>query len=140
MGTWRSGSFPLQAGGIDGFPGAPDELAGIGSAGNGGNLVTTYLFRNTFSLTAAEAAMTTWTATLLVDDGCVIYVNGIEVARLSMPDGAIATTTLASFFGDETNYVQRQVARPGAVTLAGNSDEELGGAEANEDSSIPGQE
>ena len=33
---------------------------------------------------------------LLRDDGAVVYVNGIEVARSNMPAGAVNASTLAS--------------------------------------------
>jgi hypothetical protein len=31
-----------------------------------------------------------------MDDGCVVYVNGVEIGRVNMPTGAIVYSTLAS--------------------------------------------
>ena len=121
IGAWKSGAMPLQSGGVDGFPGALDLLAGIAAAGNGQNLSTTYLFRNTFTLAAAQVAIANWTANLLVDDGCVIYINGVEVDRFSMPGGAVTTTTFANFFGDETNYVDRALPLGGVLATGSNT-------------------
>ena len=115
LGSWGSAPFPLQGGGIQGFPGAPEVLGGIAAAGNGQNLVTTYLFRNTFTLTAAQAAESqTGRSTSWSDDGCVIYINGVEVDRFVMPGGPVTTTTLGQF-GDESSYFDRTLAVAGVL-------------------------
>ena len=119
IGPWSAGNLPLQAGGVDGFPGAPDVLAGIGAAGNGGNLVTTYLFRNSFSLTAAQAALGAWSVNLLVDDSCVIYLNGTEVLRNRIPGGALTTATLGANNPDESLYESLGLAVPAGLLVAG---------------------
>ena len=104
IGPWESEEVPIQVGGIDGFPGAEDLLFGIGAAANGQNLITTYLFRNTFEISLEQLSETEWLAEYLLDDGGVIYINGIEVFRTpSMPEGEISTTTLAGL-GDETGF------------------------------------
>jgi hypothetical protein len=36
------------------------------------------------------------TASIIRDDGAVVYINGVEVARSNMPTGPITRTTLAS--------------------------------------------
>lgn len=43
-----------------------------------------------------NANQTRLAARLLIDDGAVIYLNGIEVARVNMPAGPISFSTLAS--------------------------------------------
>ncbi|MDP6209125.1 MAG: hypothetical protein QGG01_12500, partial [Roseibacillus sp.] len=102
IGPWESEDAPLQTGGIDGFPGAPDLLFGIDAAPNGENLITTYLFRNTFEITAEQLGEAGWLIDYLIDDGAVIYINGTEIFRTpSMPAGAVETTTLSGL-GDET--------------------------------------
>ena len=104
IGPWESELVPIQAGTIDAFPGAPDLLLGIDAAPNGQNLVTTYLFRNTFELTAEEVAEPEWILEYLVDDGGIVYINGTEVFRTpSMPAGAVTTTTLSGL-GNEATF------------------------------------
>ena len=121
IGPWETTGLPVQGGTINGFPGTtPDTLDGIGDAPNGSNLITTYLFRNTFTLTAAQAAETNWIANLLVDDGCVIYLNGTEVARPNMPQGTITTETFA-FTSDETTYVDVALATNGVLVTGLNT-------------------
>ena len=104
VGPWAMGVLPLQGGVVQAFPAAtPDSLRGVGDGPNGQNLVTTYLFRNTFTLSAGEASEEKWIANLAVDDGCVIYINGIPVGSLFMPDGAIDADTFAEN-SDESSY------------------------------------
>ncbi|MGV3532108.1 MAG: lamin tail domain-containing protein, partial [Chthoniobacteraceae bacterium] len=65
------------------------------------NLVTevaegpvTHYFRRKFNFTAAKAR-TTLTLQHSLDDGAVFYLNGTEVHRVNLPDGAITHTTPA---------------------------------------------
>ena len=123
VGPWGSGVLPLQGGVVQAFPAAtPNLLLGIGDGPNGQNLVTTYLFRNTFTLNAEEVSEQKWVANLAVDDGCVIFINGVEVGSLFMPDGVIDSITLAEN-SDESSYftVELDVAgvlREGQNTIA----------------------
>ncbi len=115
---WRSSTLPVQGGTIDNvnFSGIAPTLTGL--VPGGPNTVNTYLLRNQFTLTAAQAAHPTWDFTLLADDGCVIYVNGVEKARLNLP----VTPTLnpddlnGGAAGDETNYTTLQVDLAGVLT------------------------
>lgn len=104
-GPWSAGNAPFQGGTIDGFPpGTPAVLGGLAAAGNGENLITTYLFRQQFSLSAAEAVEGSWVLGHLIDDGGIIYLNGTEVFRTdTMPAGAVTTNTLSQN-ADETNF------------------------------------
>lgn len=106
IGPWSTGTAPLQGGVIDAFPpGTPATLGGIGSATNGQNLVTTYLFRQTFTLTAQEAIQSDWVLQSLMDDGGIIYLNGEEIYRsTTVPAGPVETTTLVGV-GDEVTPV-----------------------------------
>ncbi|MFT4547909.1 MAG: VCBS repeat-containing protein, partial [Verrucomicrobiales bacterium] len=96
---WSSGATPLQSGAIAAWPGAPDALFGIAAAPSGLNLITTYLFRNTMTLTAAEAANANWIIDLISDDGSIVYINSVDVFRLNMtpgdynPAGPVTTNT-----------------------------------------------
>ena len=119
VGVWSSGEMPLQAGGVDGFPNAAEVLGGIDAAANGGNLVTTYLFRNEFTLTTQQAQVGDWAFNLLVDDGCVIYINGVEVLRRRMGNGVITTESLATGTPNESVYENLEVAVGQGVLVAG---------------------
>jgi hypothetical protein len=106
VGTWTIGNAPFQAGTIDGFPpGTVSVLGGLDGAQNGENLVTTYLFRQQFTLTAAQAVETAWELRYLIDDGAIVYLNGTEVYRTAtMPAGPVNTNTLSQE-ADETNFI-----------------------------------
>jgi hypothetical protein len=66
--------------------------------------ITTY-FRNTVSITNL-ANYTEFTASLLRDDGAVIYVNGIEVYRSNLPTGTITYLTKATTCTDDGKTAQ----------------------------------
>ena len=55
----------------------------------------TYLFRHELQLDSA-LDIQSLSFDLLVDDGAVIYVNGVEVVRAYMPSGTIRSNTTAS--------------------------------------------
>ncbi|MCA9605839.1 MAG: tetratricopeptide repeat protein [Myxococcales bacterium] len=59
---------------------------------------------------------------------CERELNNLDRARFPM----------AAELRGEPNYIQQQLARPGAVSLDQQGDEELGAAAASEDSSVPG--
>jgi VCBS repeat-containing protein len=122
IGPWSSGPTPLQSGGIDAFTGVTtNALDGIDDAPNGDNLVTTYLFRRTITLSAAQAAQTAGNLRLLCDDACVIYVNGTEVQRLNMPAGVPTTNTFANNgdAGNEGAYTNLPVTFAPGVLVEG---------------------
>jgi tetratricopeptide (TPR) repeat protein len=60
---------------------------------------------------------------------CETELNALDRARFP----------LAAELRGQPNYVERQIARPGAVSLQAEQDEELGGSESGEDSSIPSE-
>jgi VCBS repeat-containing protein len=103
IGPWLSAPAPLAGGTaqggaiIDFFPNAPNVLDGVADVpGNPPqNLVTTYLFRRNFTLTAEQAASPVGTVRVLCDDGCAGYINGGEAFRLNLPAGPLTTTTFA---------------------------------------------
>ncbi|WP_164891172.1 T9SS type A sorting domain-containing protein [Botryobacter ruber] len=55
--------------------------------------ITTY-FRKTITI-ADISAFASFTGSMYRDDGLVVYVNGVEVHRSSMPTGTVSYTTLA---------------------------------------------
>lgn len=90
--AWRASGFndaawpvgPAQLGFGDG-----DEATVIGSTG------TTRYFRAGFTITS-PGQFSSLTASLVRDDGAVVYLNGTEVWRSNMPAGTISATTLPS--------------------------------------------
>jgi hypothetical protein len=69
---------------------------------SGNKYITTY-FRKEFQVAQADQ-IKALAATLIRDDGAVIYLNGQEVYRTNMPTGEIASSTLASTaVSDERN-------------------------------------
>ncbi len=59
------------------------------------NKYITTLFRHTFQLNTDPAQITQLTLAANYDDGFVVYLNGVEIARRSMPGGAVEHSTLA---------------------------------------------
>lgn len=53
---------------------------------------TTYYFRSTFPVTNASS-ITGATLRMILDDGAVVYVNGVEAARRNLPTGTVGFTT-----------------------------------------------
>ncbi len=86
--TWATGAGPLGYG--------EDYLSTTVSYGPDATdrHITTY-FRGTFAL-ANPAAVTGMIGELMYDDGVVVYLNGTEIARASMPAGTVGSTTLAT--------------------------------------------
>jgi predicted nucleic acid-binding protein len=65
--------------------------------------VTNFLFRTTFVLTNPGPGFYLLSSNL-IDDGAVFYLNSVEVARVSMPTGAITANTLATRGSDVATY------------------------------------
>ncbi len=58
---------------------------------------TTYYFRNRFTLdTGLDLEQTTINLETILDDGAVIYLNGVELFRIGMPDGPIQYSDYAN--------------------------------------------
>jgi VCBS repeat-containing protein len=85
--SWPSGNAQLGYG--DG-----DETTVISYGSSTTNRRITYYFRRSFAVTD-PSTVGALSLRFLRDDGCVIYLNGVEVARSNMPSGAITYTTLA---------------------------------------------
>lgn len=86
--TWPTG--PAELGYGDG-----DEATVVGYGPSATNKYRTTWFRKTFPGTD-DLPVTALDLSLLADDGAVVYLNGIEVARDNMPAGTITATTLAA--------------------------------------------
>jgi hypothetical protein len=57
---------------------------------------TTYYFRTTFNVDMPIAEITKLGISLVVDDGAIIYLNGTELRRVGIDDGAISHVDYAS--------------------------------------------
>jgi hypothetical protein len=98
--SWKSGPAKFGFGG-DG------EVTLLDRTNAGGATNITFYFRRPFYV-PNPAAIQTLTARLVRDDGAVIYLNGAEVWRDSMPGGTISYSTPASATisgADETNWL-----------------------------------
>ncbi|MCW1970135.1 MAG: alkaline phosphatase family protein [Anaerolineae bacterium] len=84
--AWASGPAPLGYG---------DPVSTTINSGPANAFFITAYFRRTFVVTNA-AEIGAAALQLRRDDGAVVYLNNIEVARSNMPAGAIAFNTLAS--------------------------------------------
>ncbi|MEX1105219.1 MAG: hypothetical protein WEB78_03385, partial [Ilumatobacteraceae bacterium] len=81
--TWRSGAGPLGYG---------DPVTTLLRAGTTATRANTCYFRTSF---LGSTAHTDLTLRLRRDDGAVVYLNGVEVARSNMPTGTISFGTRA---------------------------------------------
>ncbi len=82
--TWKTGAAPL------GYGDPVTTVIGFGPSSTS-KYVTTY-FRQAFN---ATTGFTSLSLRLRRDDGAVVYLNGVEVARSNMPTGTITSSTLA---------------------------------------------
>ncbi|MFN0067557.1 MAG: lamin tail domain-containing protein, partial [Limisphaerales bacterium] len=101
---WKSGAAQLGYG--DG-----DEATVFGFGPDGADKHPTTYFRRSFSI-ANRAAVRGLKYGLMRDDGAVVYLNGVEVGRDNMPEGAFNFRTYASaIVGDaeEGQFFERSV-------------------------------
>jgi len=100
--TWNVGALPVNGPGKYGYNSGQATCLPNGQIPLclpiGGNKYTAYYFRRTVNFTAAELATTFYAIqlNLLRNDGIVVYVNGVERVRNTMPAGAVGYGTLAS--------------------------------------------
>jgi hypothetical protein len=85
--AWLTGPAPLGYG--DG-----DEATVISYGSNPNNRRITYYFRRSFTVTN-PAVFASLLVRFVRDDGAVIYLNGVEVARSNLPTGTITYLTRA---------------------------------------------
>ena len=102
--AWPAGPAPLGYG--DG-----DEATVLSYGTSTNNRRITYYFRRAFTV-ADPAAIEALSLRYLRDDGCVIYLNGVEIVRSNMPTGTVTYTTRASASiggADESAWLQAPV-------------------------------
>ncbi len=75
--------------------GGDGEITSIGYGGDPANKYLTTYFRRTFTV-IHPARYARLSLDVLRDDGAVVYLNGAEVWRTNLPNGAIVSTTLAA--------------------------------------------
>lgn len=85
--AWANGAAQLGYG-------EGDEQTVVSFGGNSTNKHITTYFRKTFTSTNVNE-IAALNASILFDDGIVVYLNGTEVYRNNMPAGTIATNTVA---------------------------------------------
>src|SRR6185436_15895783 len=90
--NYNDGSWPSGPG-VLGFP-QNEALPAVGAAiqtilatNNGDTRIRTYYFRTHFTYTNSQTSGISLTASNLLDDGAVYYLNGVEVGRIAMPFG-----------------------------------------------------
>jgi uncharacterized repeat protein (TIGR01451 family) len=87
--------WPIVSAVLPGGPGAgPLAYGPTGAVGTTLPDIRTYYFAKTVTINPALSS--SFTFNLTIDDGAVVYVNGVEVARFNMPAGAVSFTTNAS--------------------------------------------
>ncbi|WP_181197372.1 CotH kinase family protein [Enhygromyxa salina] len=100
-GQWSEGLAPLGYGVLGpqwqggwAASGQIDNATTIGFGPNAGNKHTTTWFRHSFEV-ANVAVLDPVYLQLRADDGAVVYLNGVEIARFNLSDGQISSNSLA---------------------------------------------
>ncbi len=84
-----------------------------------GSLRNAYYFRTHFNY-AGGVASPVLNATLMCDDGCVIYLNGVEVGRYNMPTGTVAYATAATTNIADATEITQTLAPSSALVIGDN--------------------
>ncbi|HNC30748.1 MAG TPA: CotH kinase family protein [Cyclobacteriaceae bacterium] len=112
--SWASGQAQLGYG-------EGDEATVVSYGPDANNKFITTYFRKTFSV-ADTVGFAALTGSILVDDGAVIYLNGVEMTRMTMPGGTITYSTLALDGTIEGSYtaftIPKGLIKPGTNVLA----------------------
>jgi len=108
-GSWPSGPGPL---------GYSESyiVTTIPYGGNPNSVWMTYYFRTTFFLADDPDTMTALKLGLNYDDGVIVYLNGVEIARRNMPAGPVTWSTQATL-SREANNTYEQVDVGSAIPL-----------------------
>src|ERR1043166_2315454 len=100
--TWTATNFDDSAwstGTAEFGYGDGDETTTVSFGPDASNKYITSYFRKTFVATN-QASFSNILLRLVYDDGAVVYLNGVEVRRMNMPDVTITSTTLALSDGE----------------------------------------
>ena len=104
--AWATGAAELGYG--DG-----DETTVVSYGDNSSDKHITTYFRHTFDFEGEGGSNLDGLLRLRRDDGAVVYLNGVEIARSNMADGAVTSETLALseiVGGNESNLYEYPVA------------------------------
>jgi len=111
---WASGSAQLGYG--DG-----DEATVLDFGGDANNKLPCYYFRHTFTV-AGPSIFESLTLRVVRDDGCLVFLNGTEVARSNMPAGEISYSTRAlSVVGGSGESAWQEFSVNPALLVAGDN-------------------
>jgi hypothetical protein len=83
-----------------------------------GTNVIAYYFRHAFTV-ADPSTIARLSVRLLRDDGAVVYLNGVDIFRSSMPTGAVDSMTFASLVAED-NLVRSVQVNPRLLVPGGN--------------------
>ncbi len=96
-----------------------DEATTLNFGSDPNNKTTAYYFRQKFQVNN-PAALSQVILRLVADDGAVVYINGQEVWRQNMPNGAINfNTTASNTVGAPGENAWNELGIPASVLLAG---------------------
>ncbi len=120
--SWTSGSFNDSAwktGPAELGYGDTDEATVVSFGPDANNKFITTWFRKTITI-ANPAAFSSVNLNLVFDDGAIVYVNGVEVMRVNMPDGVVTGATPAVGTSADPLATASQAISPGALQAGNN--------------------
>ncbi len=129
--TWATTAHAIGGTGVNAWASGPGALAYETSAtvtigtpltfpGSNIPYVITYYFETEFNITAEQlASLASLKIKHALDDGAVIYINGVEAARVNMPGGPVTSTTLASSNVEAGTALSAYVPLPTGAVVAG---------------------
>jgi len=101
---WSSGKAPFGYGTVGIVAGAADYNTTLDFGSDSSQKRPTYYFRKVITLAETPSEKDVFQLTYYVDDGCVIYVNGIEVERYHMPEGKPSYSTYSTSYEGNLAY------------------------------------
>ena len=97
--SWKQGNAPLGYFTSDATNGRGyNTILDYGADSNAKR--PTYYFRQTFRVTKTPEEGDLFTLNYTVDDGMIVYINGVEAGRYLMPEGTITYSTYSSTYAD----------------------------------------
>ena len=96
---WKTNKAPFGYGTVGIEAGMGDYSTTLDYGGNSSNKRPTYYFRrNVYINQLPEESKDAYMFTYYVDDGCVVYVNGVELTRYHMPNGTPTYNTYSTTY------------------------------------------
>ena len=119
--SWSEGQAPLGFANVDAMKSLINTTLDYGTDTQGKR--PTYYFRKKFNLSKVPSGENSLQLKYKVDDGMIVYVNGIKAAQYNMPDGNVTydtyATTYAGNLPDEgTLTVSPSLLNPGENVIA----------------------